>query len=61
MTKGELINILQKDNSSLDTPIIIYLECTNNDIEIYGRIEELTYDKKHKELHIVGTYEEDEY
>jgi len=61
MTKGELINILQKDNSSLDTPIIIYLECTNNDAGIYGKIEELTYNKRHKELHIIGTYEEDEY
>jgi len=61
MTKGELIDMLQKDNSSLDTSIVIYLECTNNDTEIYGKIEELTYNKKHKELHIIGTYKEDEY
>jgi len=61
MTKGELIDILQKDNSSLDTPVVIYLECTNNDTGIYGKIEELTYNNKYQELHIIGTYEEDEY
>jgi len=61
MTKEELIDMLQKDNSSLDTPIIIYLECANNDTGIYGKIEELAYNKKHKELSIIGTYEEDEY
>jgi len=61
MTKRELIDILQKDKSSLDTPIIIYLECANNDTEIYGKIGELTYNKKYKELSIIGTYEENEF
>lgn len=61
MTKGDLIKMLQEDNSPLDIPINIYLECTNNDTGIYGEIEKLTYDKRFKKLNIIGEYEEDEY
>lgn len=61
MTKGDLLKMLQEDNSPLDTPIRIYLECTNNDAGIYGEVVELTYDKRWNQLDINGTYEEDEY
>jgi hypothetical protein len=31
LTKGQLIKLLQDDKSPMDTPIGIYLECTNDD------------------------------
>jgi len=38
MTKKELIDLLQNDNSPDDTPVNITLECTNNDECIVGEI-----------------------
>lgn len=61
MTKGELIKILQDDPKTLDTPIEIYLECTNNDKSIIGSIVNVNFEKDFKALHLNGSYEEDEY
>jgi hypothetical protein len=61
MTKGQLLKLLQEDNSSMDTLININLECTNNDKCIFGEIIDLTYDKRFGTLTINGTYEEDEF
>jgi len=59
MTRGELIEILQSDNHPLDTPVNIYLECTNNDAGIYGNITGLFYDKRFKNLTLDGNYEQE--
>lgn len=61
MTKGELIKMLQDDPKPLDTPIEVYLECTNNDKGVLGTITGLDYAKDFQALHLEGTYAEDEY
>jgi len=61
MTKGELIKLLQEDKQPMDTEVEIYLECTNDDKGILGKITDLTYEKKFKALHLMGEYEEDDY
>jgi hypothetical protein len=58
LNKKELIDILKSDNSSPDTPIKIYMECTNNDTGFFGELEKINYNKGDKELIIIGTYEE---
>lgn len=61
MTKGELIKMLQDNQKPLDTPIEIYLACTNDDKGIVGTITGLDYAKNFQALHLEGTYEEDEF
>lgn len=61
LTKEQLIKILQEDTSPMNTPVQIFLDCTNNDESIVGEIseQEIKYDKDFKCLFISGTYEED--
>lgn len=63
LTKGELIRLLQEDKSPMDTPIGIYLECTNDDAGMSATkvrtAEYRTYPSK--EFVIFGDYEWDEY
>ena len=63
LTKEQLIKMLQEDKMPMNTPISIYLECTNNDNGIVGlSFDSVKYDKNFKSLLLVGTYEEeDEY
>lgn len=62
LTKAELIKALQEDKSPMDTPISIYLECTNDDQGIYATsVDSAAYDKRDKEFLILGTYEIDVY
>lgn len=60
MTKGELIQLLQEDVSPLDTEVDIYLDCTNNDAGISGKLNDfIRYDEKFKTLSLYGDYEEE--
>ena len=59
MTKGEILKILQEDKSPMNTEMEIYLECTNNDTGIWGRITGLSY--FNNKLGFDGDYEESEY
>ena len=61
LTKEQIIKMLQEDNKPMDTEVEIYLECTNNDSGIWGKITDLSYDKKSKLLYFNGEYEEDNY
>ena len=58
MTKKELIDLLQNNNSPDNTPVNITLECTNNDECIIGKIIDVTFETRYKELNLNGTYEE---
>lgn len=58
MKKMELIEILQNDKRPMDAEVEVYLECINNDTEIWGRITGVTYDERLKSLHFTGEYEE---
>ncbi|MFJ8528287.1 hypothetical protein [Bacillus sp. NPDC094106] len=58
MTKTELIEMLQHDNRPMDAEVEVYLECINNDTDIWGKITGLKYDKRLKSLHLTGEYEE---
>ena len=62
LIKRELIRLLQEDYSPMDTPINIYLECTNQDTGIWTeKINSIRYSQKDKCLILEGEYEEDEY
>jgi hypothetical protein len=62
MTKEQLIKLLQEDKMPMNTPIQIYLDCTNDDKGILSiSVDELKYSKGFKSLMIFGTYEEDIY
>jgi len=59
MTKKELIDLLQNDNSPDNTLVTIVLDCTNNDECIIAEIIDVTFDTRDKELILNGTYEEE--
>lgn len=62
MTKGELMKALQENPQSMDTPIQVYLEATNDDKGVVSlTIESLAYSKHQKAIVLNGSYEEDEY
>ncbi|MNC02572.1 hypothetical protein D3C81_1124830 [compost metagenome] len=61
MNKTDLIKILQEDTSPMDAEVSIYLDCTNNDCGIDGKITGVSFDKRFKQLIIEGDYEEDKY
>jgi hypothetical protein len=61
ITKEELIKMLQDEPSPMNTPVSIYLECTNNDKGILGEsITEARYSKNFECVLLDGTYEEED-
>lgn len=62
LTKAELIKLLQEDDSPMDTPIGLLLECTNDDAQMSAtKIRTAGYNSWNKKFMIYGDYEWSDY